>query len=59
MANADPDLGRMIKELYDLREQFDQSLNTITKQNQKAENIIKDIDELKQKIIRYIQAQLN
>lgn len=57
VANADPDLGRMIKELYDLREQYDQSLNTITKQNQKAENVLNEIGELKQRIIRYIQVQ--
>lgn len=57
VSNADPNLTERVKELYELRNEYNDRLNVVTQLSQEAGRLIKRISELKEDIIRYIDAQ--
>lgn len=57
VSNSDPELAKQVKELYTLRSEFAQLLETKTESNPRVEEGLLRINVLKKDIIRYIESQ--
>ena len=57
VANTDPELTSQVKELYTLRSEYTNLLNTNTENSPRAQNLMDRISILKTDILRYIEKQ--
>jgi capsular exopolysaccharide synthesis family protein len=57
VSNTDPALSKKVEELYGLREEFTDYLNSSTENNPRVSLIEESIGSLKEDIIRYIESQ--